>query len=829
MTDCWGEGAHSGAAYDDFLEGVGMGAIGLYRISKTLFVCEGWDSTAGNTTGRWYHMQQLDLALDVFICMCPSRPGCFHEKFMQEEGTSAFPEGTIEYAEDNMCQTILFYRELSSDAIDTTYLFSVATLHKPDLLKGRAIVTHRGDGKGSESWTCSREASHVFQCIHISAARKRLAEITGSSGELDKDTQPDGKYPVPIRQAATGVSVSFLSILPPVWAGLPEDAPLYQRKRFEMPEVIYLGKEARCSCGAPPSLENGEKIFLECTVYHLSEAVHSQIEVQMCNKCSKGRRRFIGPDGRQLGIFNYNNRTLFTHALFDEYTSAFTSSETPFVSWVTLILRRYATAGGSIPFVTERVFRTAWFLYAELQDLQGDMTCPECGPCPDDTIWDGVTLAFNRKQLLASLCPPTTVFDDAPEHMSTYIYQQCLLVDKDVRRAVKQIVTGPAAAMTVSTGSEASGEMGVSEGVDEEIERTLMAAKRAKATLELVKVVEDIPIVVNWLNNVDRALGGLFQKNFGIVTIGARVRPPAKCYLDLLAQVAAEESVLQMIPVPALVHLMHFCDEPTDENRAELLCVPAIYSALKHEKITRGDYSEELLGTCRWMRDRAIEVVARLMRPEAQLEGAEKVVEDPWRESGSYYSMPQIRLRPRYPRLKHDQIHEGSKRGATCSKFYAQYGQQRLTGGIMCVWCTHSICYGFHCIPLGEGRNDVFSAIVTHWPQAPKRVIYDFACALGPYCLTREPDFFAETQFMIDDFHASGHSKCSPAAFLKTYALVDPRLGRINSSAAECGNGGIARIRKSVSYMTQARAIIFTQVFIAIWNRMRIRKQRGIQ
>ncbi|KAJ6591425.1 hypothetical protein B0H10DRAFT_1829921 [Mycena sp. CBHHK59/15] len=190
--------------------------------------------------------------------------------------------------------------------------------------------------------------------------------------------------------------------------------------------------------------------------------------------------------------------------------------------------------------------------------------------------------------------------------------------------------------------------------------------------------------------------------------------------------------------------------------------------------------------------------------------------------------MPQIRLCPHYPYLKHDQVNEGSKRGATCSKFYAQYGQQCLTGGIMCVWCTHSICYGFHCIPLGEGRNDVFSAITTRWPVAPKWVIYDFACALGPYCMTREPRFFADTQFVIDDFHSLGHSKCSSAAFLKPYAQVDPHLGRINSSAGECGNGGISRIRKSVSYMSQAWVIVFTQKFVSIWNRVIIRKRRGI-
>jgi hypothetical protein len=95
---------------------------------------------------------------------------------------------------------------------------------------------------------------------------------------------------------------------------------------------------------------------------------------------------------------------------------------------------------------------------------------------------------------------------------------------------------------------------------------------------------------------------------------------------------------------------------------------------------------------------------------------------------------------------------------------------------------------------------------------------------LGPYCMTREPEFFADTLFVIDDFHAKGHSKCAPASFLKTYAELDPRLVHINSSAAECGNGGIARIRKSVSYMGQERAIIYMKTFFAVWNRMLSRK-----
>lgn len=182
-----------------------------------------------------------------------------------------------------------------------------------------------------------------------------------------------------------------------------------------------------------------------------------------------------------------------------------------------------------------------------------------------------------------------------------------------------------------------------------------------------------------------------------------------------------------------------------------------------------------------------------------------------------------------YPRIpgdgqkdKKDQSQGNGPRGDRCGKYYEHYTERGLTGGIMVCWCTHSICYGFHCIPASEGRDDVFSAMVSRWEEAPKRVVYDFACALGPYCMLREPQFFANTFFAVDHFHATGHTKCSPAAFLSEYVNVDPRLATINSSAAECGNGALRRIRKSVSYMGQERAIIYTKVFLSMWNRLKI-------
>jgi hypothetical protein len=268
--------------------------------------------------------------------------------------------------------------------------------------------------------------------------------------------------------------------------------------------------------------------------------------------------------------------------------------------------------------------------------------------------------------------------------------------------------------------------------------------------------------------------------------------------------------VLQMVNLPVISMIQELIDAPS--KLEYLLDTPALYN-LAHA----GPFVlEDVLAISTWISRRAKDILGSLSTNEA-LGMDKEIVTGNWVKVGQYshlesnmltchilthktgclYSMPQVRYRPVYPSLRYDQKREKSgRRGAKCSKFFAQYGQQRLTGGILAAWCTHSICYGFHCIPESEGRNDVFSAMITHWPVAPKTVVYDFACALGPYCMTREPDFFANTRFLIDHFHSTGHSKCSRACFLTTYTNVDPGLAKINSSAAECGNGGIRKIRK---------------------------------
>jgi len=259
--------------------------------------------------------------------------------------------------------------------------------------------------------------------------------------------------------------------------------------------------------------------------------------------------------------------------------------------------------------------------------------------------------------------------------------------------------------------------------------------------------------------------------------------------------------------------------------------IPAIGSIL-NELPVNSETPQEFLDIAGWLYRRAHEVFTRLSQHAPPIPDPSSIPPPEGHlVTGVCYGSPAVRVRPKYVHIVNDtaledklqNLAERETGDAMCGKYYNTYKKHGLVGGLMVLWCRHSICVGFHIIPTSEGRNDVFSALYTQWPTAPKVVVYDFACQLAPYCLLREPHFFRNTRFLVDQFHASGHTKCSKASS-STYAMqFDPNLQVVNTSAAEVGNSGAAKIRKSVSYMTQRHAIQYTKVYMDVMNRCKTR------
>lgn len=76
-------------------------------------------------------------------------------------------------------------------------------------------------------------------------------------------------------------------------------------------------------------------------------------------------------------------------------------------------------------------------------------------------------------------------------------------------------------------------------------------------------------------------------------------------------QIAADESVLQMATRPALVELSRFLLQPNSTNASRLVCIPTLHDVVRYEASRlNGKYPSTVLGVCKWVYERAREVLS---------------------------------------------------------------------------------------------------------------------------------------------------------------------------------------------------------------------------
>jgi hypothetical protein len=105
-------------------------------------------------------------------------------------------------------------------------------------------------------------------------------------------------------------------------------------------------------------------------------------------------------------------------------------------------------------------------------------------------------------------------------------------------------------------------------------------------------------------------------------------------------KIAAEESLLQMIPNPAIQAIQAFNENPTAETLQALKTIPSLYRALRLEAWqVEGNpkFSAELLGTCLWLQQRAEIVLKSLIQHSADPPDGFVRAEDDWFKVIIYY------------------------------------------------------------------------------------------------------------------------------------------------------------------------------------------------
>ena len=133
----------------------------------------------------------------------------------------------------------------------------------------------------------------------------------------------------------------------------------------------------------------------------------------------------------------------------------------------------------------------------------------------------------------------------------------------------------------------------------------------------------------------------------------------------------------------------------------------------------------------------------------------------------------------------------------------------------MFVWLCpiHGHCYGFHLIPVAEGRKDPFFSTYKYLPEPPEEVFYDFGCSLSEYSLNRAPSYSRNIRFWHDVFHGLSH-KCP---FVYSFKRMGDSLN-VNTEICEQFNSYIQCIKFTGSHLSQSHFCFFMQFFIKMWN-----------
>ena len=301
------------------------------------------------------------------------------------------------------------------DSIGMTYHWSIATQsgsarhhsHK------RTIVSFE-----NQTWRCRACSKNTYvschkefalrensNCRHISIA-KEAASAQQLSMVLSEDKNAVPYDPGSITQQA----ISYLPIAPLNWCRFATDSPNLRQIPFRagrnLPSTFSLDQLSRCSCGVTmdnsPLLSVSETDLIIFTSY---TAILTKIETMYCSSCSNTKGR-IGPDMGKHGVFNWNNRLAFSHELFDEFTSQFTTSETPVYAYHQTIMNTYMSEESPTQLCSFHTFILAYFAYVRLQQIHTGMECLQCGPNPPVVIADGISVSF-LKHRIDSLMPPT--------------------------------------------------------------------------------------------------------------------------------------------------------------------------------------------------------------------------------------------------------------------------------------------------------------------------------------------------------------------------------------------------------------------------------------
>ena len=306
-------------------------------------------------------------------------------------------------------------------------LFTVSIAVQKVTRRKRVFVRFVGRAIQSPSaWMCS--ACSDQRCAHIVASQQRLRHLALAPEEAEGEDPfvPRQYFALyefrqmqPELERHSERSVSRFA-RPPIPFTLPPESRVTSDIDYGKIALLRLSREpgpmdqperTACRCGA--EADDLTTVMVQpCIIYDMDRAYATQIELYRCPTCDKFS---AGPDLGNLSLFNFDNRTLFTHRLIHKYDVYYSGQEGTFAAFAELLNYEYEAKNSKpLSFVRVDLFRCIWFSYVRLQEWGDNMVCPICREHPYGIIADGVTVATQCSKATGHILPPTVSHADAP-------------------------------------------------------------------------------------------------------------------------------------------------------------------------------------------------------------------------------------------------------------------------------------------------------------------------------------------------------------------------------------------------------------------------------
>lgn len=509
-------------------------------------------------------------------------------------------------------------------------------------------------------------------------------------------------------------------------------------------------------------------------------------------------------DGTADGIFLANVDTAVAMALLYKYLDGFMDEGRGLQAYVRSVAKAYAEYGpiGAPPFLSDSAFRRAFYAFLERLQVEYCFQCPKCLDAPPILVGDGTSVTMSHRHYSGTSI--TAVDATLPEVPQAHNRVKRAFVDDrlaaaaerqafaDQLRALAKHVkpvfgAGDAAAAATPPGAFDTGPLLAQGGVYnltgfvgwvEAQMGTFTRADRYAVSGLLRCLASDSPVITYFPACLVPEYTAVLQ-----AAAGSRVISAA-----LLRSTEREAPVLG-----AVLRLARA--RAGGGSGSGDLTVTASFLGLLDELSIRS-------GLCARGPD---------ARPAATSPPPPSAESTTCLRTGICTGLPQLRTRPSY---------QADKKTESASCRHDSFARGRRTGGIFTWFCEHGVCYGLHVIEKAEGRNEPFSFLTCYLKEAPKVVVYDFACSLEEYCRNREPVYFKSTRFIVDEFHWPGHPACAPSYDIRLY----PWLATVNSVVAEQNNSALARVKPSVTRMSQWPFMMLLRLFTNNWNLRKIAK-----